>query len=399
MRNVQARGRVALLGAAASVLFTAASAHAVATLTVSDAELEPGATTQITVSLDDGGDEIAGTSNEIGFPDGITVGNCEVNEEINKGGTSFTDGNPFIALVLALTNVDPIPNGAVMYTCDVTAEEGLADGEYTIDCDVPAASDPDGNEIAAECVDGTVTVVGPPAGSIIVGDAEGLPGTTTSIDVSLDVAEGQTIVGTENVITFGTPGGTTAAVVQGANAGGVQLLNCVVNEEINKGGTAFSFQPSGCTAGTDCASVKALVLSLTDVAPIPDGSVMYTCDVAISADAVEGETYPLTCSEAGASDAEGGELRVDCVDGEVTILGVPTPTPTNTPEEPTVAPPTDTPTPGVTDTPTTRPTDTPRPSLDFDDDSCAIVAPQSTSTGWALLLPLAGLLWLRRRQK
>jgi MYXO-CTERM domain-containing protein len=400
MRNRQARGRVALLGVATSVLFTAASAHAVATLTMSDAELEPGGTAQVTVTLDDGGDPIAGTSNEIGYPEGLTVDNCEVNDEINKGGTAFTDGNPIIALVLSLTNVDAIPDGSVLYTCDVTAAGDLADGEYTIECGAPAASDPDGNEIAAECVDSIITVVGPPAGAIVIGDAAGLPGATTSIEVTLDVADGQTIVGTENVITFGTPGGTAAAVLQGTNGGSVQLSNCAVNEAINKGGTAFAFQPSGCAEGVDCASLKALVLSLTNVDPIPDDSVMYTCDVAISADAVEGETFALTCSEAGASDAEGGELRVDCVDGTVTVLGEPTPTPTTTPEEPTVAPTEqeDTPTPTVEPT-AVPPTSTRTPAFGFDDDGCAIVAQETSSTGWMLLLPLAGLLWLRRRQK
>ncbi len=403
MRDLQARGRVALVGVAASVLFTAASAHAVATLTVSDAELAPGATGQITVSLDDGGDAIAGTSNEIGFDGALTVGNCEVNDAINKDATSFTEGNPFIALVLALNNVDAIPTGSVLYTCDVTVAEGTPDGEYTVDCDVPAASDPDGNEIAGECVDGTVTVLGPPAGTITIGSAEGLPGSTTSVDVTLTVAEGQTIVGTENVITFGTPGGTAAALLQGASQGGVQLFGCVVNEEIDKGGTAFAFQPDGCTEGTDCASLKALVLALTNVTPIPDGSVMYTCEVAISADAEEGATFPLACSEAGASDEEGGELRVDCVDGVVTVLSEPTPAPTATPvptDEPTVEPtePVATPTSSVPSTPTSPPA-TNTPSRQIDDDGCAVVAPTQSSTGWAFLLPLAALLWLRRRQK
>jgi hypothetical protein len=65
-----------------------------------------------------------------------------------------------------------------------------------------------------------------------------------------------------------------------------------VNDAIEKGGTSFAFQPSGCTAGTDCTGVRALVLALDNVDPIPTGSVLYTCQVAIAGDAADGDFDP-----------------------------------------------------------------------------------------------------------
>jgi MYXO-CTERM domain-containing protein len=365
-----------MVGAAAMMLFSAASANAVATLTISDVALQPGQSGPITVTLATGGDDIAGTENRIGFPAELTVDGCVRNEAINKGATAFAGTNPITALVLALDNTAAIPDGSVLYTCTVTVSEEAADGELEVECSGPGASDPDGNSIDSECVNGIVTVTGPPQGSINIGSVTGAPGTTASVEVSLTVVEGAEIAGTENVITFGTAG--------------VQLQACVVNPGINKGGTAFSFQPSG--------SVKALVLALDNTDAIPTDSVLYTCQVAIGADVENGTTIPLTCSEPGASDGEGNPVLVECSDGLVTVAeATPTPTSeptsTNTPDSPT---PTDTP--DASPTPTNTSTNTPtRTPSRVDDDSCAIVAPESTSTGWMLLLPMAGLLWLRRR--
>ncbi len=393
MRHSQSRKGVALLGAVTMVFFSAVSAHAVATLTVSDAAIQPGQSAPITVTLATGGDDIAGTENRLGFPGELTVSNCTVNEAINKPATAFAGTNPITALVLALTNTDAIADGSVLYTCTATVAGGAADGDYEIGCTGAGASDPAGNSIDTDCVNGTITVTGPPQGSIDIGSVTGAPGETVSVDVSLTVASGAEIAGTENVLTFaaGLSGGTAAA--------GIQLQECAVNPGINKGATAFSFQPAACTEGIDCESLKALVLSLNNVDPIPTGSVMYTCEVVIGPDAAVG-SYPLTCSDEGASDGEGQDVFIECIDGAVNVEIADTPTPvptsTNTPQDATPTPTMDQ-DPTATNTPTNTRTNT--PPADIDDDSCAIVAPQSTSTGWMLLLPMAGLLWLRRRSR
>jgi hypothetical protein len=53
--------------------------------------------------------------------------------------------------------------------------------------------------------------------------------------------------------------------------------DCAVNPDIGKEATGFVFLPHGCTPGVDCTGVRALVLSTSNVDPIPDGSVLYTC--------------------------------------------------------------------------------------------------------------------------
>jgi hypothetical protein len=101
----------------------------------------------------------------------------------------------------------------------------------------------------------------------------------------------------------------------GANADGAP--DCAVNPAINKNATTFVFQPEGCTPGATCQSVRTVVISLENVDPIPDGSVLYDCAVSISLDAALGHYYPLVCSTAGASDLEGNPLATSCADGDV----------------------------------------------------------------------------------
>jgi hypothetical protein len=210
------------------------------------------------------------------------------------------------------------------------------------------------------------------------------------------------VAGTQNDITF-----PAQANVIADNHG---HPTCSVNPDINKGATSFAFQPPGCTPGTDCTAVRALVLALDNVMPIPDGSVLYTCEVAIAADAANG-TYPLTCSNAGASDPNGGALVTACTNGSVVVGVQPTPTgsPSATPSvTPTASPtpsatggtggtPTATATPARTNTPVVSPTSTRRVHF-ADSDSCDIVAAPQSRPAWVLLVPGALLLLVRRRR-
>jgi hypothetical protein len=143
---------------------------------------------------------------------------------------------------------------------------------------------------------------------ITIDDATGDAGATIPVTVSLNT-EGVDVAGTQNDIGFGD-GIAVAAKSNGRP-------DCAVNPDIEKGGTSFAFQPSGCTAGTDCTGVRALVLALDNVDPIPDGSVLYTCQVAIAGDA-SGE-IELTNSNTGASDPTGNALTTTGVSGNVTV--------------------------------------------------------------------------------
>ncbi len=391
--------------AASAALLLAASAQAVVEISGGENTGAPGETVAVDVSLTADPDIVAGTENVIGFnPTDIAVAakangkpNCTVNPDIDKGGTAFAfqpsacTGTACVgvkALVLALDNVSPIPNGVVMYTCQVAIAAGATAGDKTLSITSPGASDPDGVAIPATASDGRVIVTGGASDAdIIVGDGSGAAGATVQVPTSLDA--GTVVAGTENVIGFAAP----LSIVAKANG----KPDCAVNPDIDKGGTAFAFQPSGCTAGT-CTGVKALVLALDNVAPILDGVVMYNCNVAIAADAAAGD-YPLTCSAPGASDPNGGALLASCTSGTITVTGGDEPTPT----------PTETPIVEITPTNTAAPTSTNTISIPTntpigggggnDDDGCAVVAPAQSSNGWMLLLPAAALLWVRRRTR
>jgi hypothetical protein len=128
-----------------------------------------------------------------------------------------------------------------------------------------------------------------------------------SIDVTLETTA--QVAGTQNDLTLSGPL-QIVATAQGKPS-------CHVNPDIDKNGTSFAFQPSGCTPGVDCTGMRALVLALDNVTPIPTNSVLYTCDIEIATDT--SGTFPLACSNSGAGDPDGNKLGTDCTDGMITV--------------------------------------------------------------------------------
>jgi len=435
----------AMAAGAALMLAVQARAQDAVQITIGDASGDPDTIVDLTVSMNTlvAGTECAGTQNDITFSGGVGAvvrvaakangkPDCAVNPDIDKTGTSFAfqpsgcTGDACTglrALVLALDNVCPIcgtattecpavaPCPADLYTCKVSIAATAAAGDYDMTISNVGASDPAGNALATAGVSGKVTVTGTPPVSqaiIHVGSTSGDPGEPDlSIDVSLEVPSTETqVAGTQNDITFS--GGVGAAISIKAKANGKP--DCAVNDAIDKTGTSFAFQPSGCS-GELCTGVRALVLALDNVCPIcgtattecpavvPCPVVMYTCNISINSTAEPDTDYDLTCSNAGASDPAGNALTTSCTDGKVEVGGIdntPTETPTNTP---ILTPPTST----VTATNTPIPTNTKKPTPGGgggnDDDGCAIVSPVDSHGGWMLLLPAAALLWLRRRSR
>ena len=153
---------------------------------------------------------------------------------------------------------------------------------------------------------------------IVVGETEGAPGDFVSFDVTLDTG-GLGVAGTQNDIAF-----DPSTPIAAAGNGNPQ---CRVNPNIDKSATTFRFQPPGCedTGIGLCTGIRALVLSLSNVDPIPDGSVMYGCSVAIATDA-PAEIFPLVNDNVVSSDPEGIPLPTLGEDGAVTVVGGPTAT-------------------------------------------------------------------------
>ncbi len=162
--------------------------------------------------------------------------------------------------------------------------------------------------------------VGPRAAGVVtmvIGSAGGDPGTQVPFSVSLDTG-GLPVAGIQVDIAF-SPSTPIAARANGRP-------DCTVNPSINKNGTAYAFQPSGC-GGASCTGMRALVLALDNVDPIADGSLLFTCNVQIAPGAATG-AYPLLGSNAGSSDPDGVAQAAASSSGAITVGSVP---PTATP--------------------------------------------------------------------
>jgi hypothetical protein len=96
------------------------------------------------------------------------------------------------------------------------------------------------------------------------------------ISVTLSAGTAQ-VAGTQSTLTSDNRNATLNLKANGKP-------DCAVNPAINKNGTMFSNQPPGCS-GSACNAVKALVLALDNTDVIPDGAVLYTCNVNIAATA------------------------------------------------------------------------------------------------------------------
>lgn len=234
------------------------------------------------------------------------------------------------------------------------------------------------------------------------GDSAG-PGQQVVVDVVLVTSQGEEVAGTQNDITF-DPAVVSVAAVSA----------CVINP-------AISDRAAGCEDDPNSGPCKqlnralddveggkrfrGLVLSLSNTTTINDPAgddevVLYSCTFQVAQDATLGSTFPLTCSNQGASDPEGGAIDTTCTSGSITVANPATATPTAT----TATPATSTPTQG--ENPTTPPVATAtrtntRPSGggSEDDDGCQVVAPASSHMSWLLFAPAALLLWSRRRSR
>jgi hypothetical protein len=136
--------------------------------------------------------------------------------------------------------------------------------------------------------------------SLSIGSANGTPGSTAQIQVKMS-APGEQVAGVMNDLSF-----EPAAPIVGCRLGEAfagDPLSTVV------------LQPKGCTPGRDCTRVRALALKFGGT--IPDGSLLYTCDVKVGSSTAAGD-YPLTCSSASASSSTGA-LTTKCTSGVIKV--------------------------------------------------------------------------------
>ncbi|GBD27202.1 hypothetical protein HRbin30_02546 [bacterium HR30] len=216
-------------------------------------------------------------------------------------------------------------------------------------------------------------------------------------------AGGREIVATQNDLVLG--GGIR---IEAGNGG---RPDCTVNPALDKNGSSFGFLPPGCS-GETCTQVRAVIVSLENVDPIPDGAVLYTCRATLTDVEARVEVTGVVGSDANGDPVPGVGGR----DGFVCVEPPPTATPTIThtpgPRSPTptstavgTASPTASPTPtvGTPLTATATPTRTvgvrsPTAPAAAEGNGCDCNVAGSQG-GWSslwLLLPAAYLQWRRR---
>lgn len=144
---------------------------------------------------------------------------------------------------------------------------------------------------------------------IVLSSVSAAPGQTATVTATLQ-SGGASIAGTQNDIGFDP---RAVAIVRKPNG----KPDCRANAALGKEGTAFNFLPQKCGPGA-CNTVRALVLSLSSVSAIPDGSVLYTCTVEVAAGAPAG-AKTLSLSRIGFSDPGGKALTGTGTDGTVTV--------------------------------------------------------------------------------
>jgi len=325
----------AVLTAGAIALLATGAAHA-ASIDIGTASGAAGDDVTVAVSLRTMGAAVLGTQNRIEFGRETPIGamangqpDCAANPAIHKNATGFrflplgcdpaADCAAVRAVVLAFDNLDAIPDGATLYTCRIAIADDAATGTYPLRNTQVGASAANGETVQTTGTDGSievVEVVEEPVASIDIGSATGSPGTETTVEVTLRLltTPPAEIAGVMNDITFDPL--TPIAVAENGTR-----PDCTLNSDIALGVDSFSFLPQGCTPGLDCTGVHALVLAAGEGNPLPDGATLYTCTMAIAANAPFG-MYPLHASEPRASGPQGEVLPILASDGSVAVTSV-----------------------------------------------------------------------------
>jgi hypothetical protein len=168
-------GRRALLCVAATAgVFTSAAPGNAVSFNVGSASGTAGTEVQFAVTLSTTNMQVAGTSNDIAFDPATPAVSCTVSPAFaGLSGAillpdNCTPGVDCLGARVLIIQFPPIPitDGAILYTCDVKISAGTAGGSYPLTCLAPSASDPDGKELPAQCVDGQLQVLPAPTATV-----------------------------------------------------------------------------------------------------------------------------------------------------------------------------------------------------------------------------------------
>jgi hypothetical protein len=157
----------------------------------------PGEQVAVAVTLETMGlAVVAGTQNDIVFdplnasiaPTSNGPPDCVVNGAINKNaafgflpaGCAGAQCTAVRALVFALSNTDPIPDGATLYTCNVAISASAASGAIPLTITGAIAADPGGSRLSnVSGIDGMITVSALPTATPVAPTSTAPAGTAT----------------------------------------------------------------------------------------------------------------------------------------------------------------------------------------------------------------------------
>jgi hypothetical protein len=309
------------------VVLAAGMAQAVV-IEVGSAAGAPGELVSIDVRLSTEGSQVLATQNRLDFTRQAYVAaredgapDCAVEPAIDKNATGFRflplGCDPAIdcagvrVFVLAFENLDPIADGARLYSCRIRIAPDAPAGAYPLAIAELGSSAAGGVLLPTTGTPGEVAVVPPAAARVVIGSAQGEPGDIVQIAVTLSLIDpAAEVAGVQADFAF-----DPATPVVAAPSG---QPDCTISGEVGAGVQAFTFLPLGCTPGSDCTGVRAFVFALDHTDPIPDDTLLYTCAVAIGAGTPPGD-YPLQAGDALGSDPDGAAVPLLGVDGAVSV--------------------------------------------------------------------------------
>lgn len=155
------------------------------------------------------------------------------------------------------------------------------------------------------CLQGVFSRAEASAPRMEVQSATGAPGADVTLGVVLRT-NGAVVASTTSEILFDSQIRVASAGAKG---------DCTANPTINHAIADFRFSPNGCNPVADCTGVRGIVLT-TDA--VPDGTVLFTCRVQISANASLG-AHQVRLDKAAVSDPQGNEAQADVAPGVVTV--------------------------------------------------------------------------------
>ncbi|MFI5396052.1 MAG: YncE family protein [Candidatus Binatia bacterium] len=225
--------------------------------------------------------------------------------------------SPVIAPVLLLNSAATAPDGA-----PIAVTSG--DGSVTVLSPDQATPRPTPTPWPTATSTATPTLTPTPLPVVVSIDPIVVPAGTVRATMTIRLQTNAAhVAGEQNDIVVSNP------ALVAANGDGTPA--CTVNPAINKPGTAFAFLPPGCQPDHgECTGIRGLVLAIDNVAAIPDGSVLYSCEVTLL-DAAPGVSLPLQLANVHVSDPAGNAVPVVGQDGTLTITAAAPPTPTSTP--------------------------------------------------------------------